>query len=127
MGDLTFQQPVQPSLAPDCTDSLRFIEDLTVPDGTTVKPGETIDKRWLVQNNGTCNWDKQYRVHLIDGPDLGAGPEQALYPARSGAQAILRILFTAPLEPGTYQSAWQAYTPQGSPFGDAVFINIIVE
>jgi hypothetical protein len=54
-------------------------------------------------------------------------PEQALYPARSGTQVELRIVFTAPNEPGIYRSAWQAHDPEGQPFGDQFFIEIVVE
>ena len=58
---------------------------------------------------------------------MGATTEQALYPARAGAQATIRISFTAPGEPGTYTTAWQAVDPNGEPFGDAVFMEIVVE
>jgi len=112
--------------APQCTNDLRFLQDLTIPDDSSVAPGSELDKQWLVENNGTCNWDHAYRLRLIAGPGLAAPAEQALYPARSGTQAIIRILFTAPAIAGTYRSAWQAYDPQGNNFGDPIFIEIIV-
>jgi hypothetical protein len=112
---------------PTCTNSLTYLEDLSLPDGTVVKPGERLDKRWLVENSGTCNWDEQYRLKFTSGAELSAPMDQALYPARSGAKATIRILFTAPIESGTYQSAWQAYDPQGQPFGEPVFIQVVVD
>jgi len=111
---------------PQCVDNLYYLRDLTIPDGSQVTPGSRLDKQWLVENNGTCNWDHAYRLRLIAGPDLGTPVEQALYPARSGTQAVIRILFTTPTEAGTYRSAWQAYDPQGIPFGDPIFIEIMV-
>ena len=126
------QAPAAPSEAPritptpTCTDSLTYLEDLSIPDGAQVAPGQPLDKRWRVHNSGTCNWDEHYRVKLIAGPDLGAQGEQALYPARGGIELVVRILFTAPNEPGKYRSAWQAYDPQGKPFGDPVFIEVNV-
>jgi len=110
-----------------CQAGLSFVQDLTVPDGSVIPPGGSIDKQWLVQNSGSCNWDSTYRFKLVAGEALGALTEQALYPAKAGNQATLRVLFTAPALPGTYQSAWQAFAPDGSIFGDAVFIQIIVE
>ena len=110
-----------------CVDNLLFLEDLTIPDGTVVEAGAFLDKRWLVENNGACNWKANYHLALIAGPELGATSIQALYPARSGAQAQIRIVFTAPEEPGTYRSAWQAHDPQGTPFGDPIFIEFVVE
>jgi hypothetical protein len=115
-----------PTATPPCTDGLAFVEDVTIPDGTTVSPGASIDKRWLVQNNGTCNWDARYRLKFVGGLEMGAATEQALYPARGGAQATIRITFTAPSEPGEYSTAWQAIDPNGEPFGDAIFMKIRV-
>jgi hypothetical protein len=112
---------------PSCINNLQFIEDLTIPDGTTILPGSVLDKRWRVENTGTCNWDEDYRLKLISGLDLAAPSDQALYPARSGTVATIRIIFTAPEETGIFQSAWQAFTPQGNPFGDSFYINILVE
>jgi len=124
----TASQPVvfYNSPVPQCLDNLIYLQDLTIPDDSSVLPGSMLDKQWLVENNGTCNWDRYYRLRLIAGPDLGAPSEQALYPARSGSQAVIRILFTAPAESGTYRSAWQAYDPQGKTFGDLIFIQIVV-
>lgn len=110
-----------------CTDQLKFIADLTIPDGTVVSPDSTLDKRWEVENSGNCNWNERYRVRLIAGPELSAQKEQALFPARSGSRAIIRLIFKAPLEPGSYRSAWQAYDPNGEPFGDPFFIDITVQ
>jgi hypothetical protein len=109
-----------------CTNDLTFNQDLTIPDGAVLTPGSTIDKQWQVTNSGTCNWDSAYRFKLIFGEALGASTEQALYPARAGTQVALRVAFLAPLEEGTYQSAWQAFGPDGLAFGDAVFMQIIV-
>jgi hypothetical protein len=113
--------------AGDCENNLVFLADQTIPDGTVVGPLSTLDKRWEVENGGTCNWDARYRVRLIAGPDLGAQAEQALYPARSGSGAVIRMVLKAPAEPGSYRSAWQAVNPQGEPFGDPFFIEIVVE
>ena len=117
----------EPTPTPTCTANLTFISDLTIPDGTLVAPGSTMDKQWLVQNSGNCNWDTHYRLHLISGDALGASTEQALYPARAGTQATLRILFTAPQEAGDYVSEWQAFDPDGNSFGVSFFIKIEVQ
>ncbi len=116
-----------PTPQPSCSDNLVFIDDLSIKDGTVFPPGAQLDKRWKVENAGTCNWDQRYRMKLIAGSQLSVPAEQALFPARSGAQAVIRIVFTAPAEPGNYRSAWQAYNPQGDPFGDPFFIDIVVE
>lgn len=116
---------VTPTTGP-CTNDLNFIDDVTIEDGTIVQPGSSVDKQWLVSNSGTCNWDASYHVKWIGGDPLGAVTEQVLYPARAGSQATIRILFTAPATAGTYQSAWQAYGPDNVPFGDPIYIEIVV-
>jgi len=121
-------EPVDfPTATPACSNNLSYIADLTIPDGTVVIAGETIDKRWQVKNTGTCNWDKSYHFRLTAGSNMGTNNEQALFPARSGIEFPLRILFTAPQDPGTYRSAWQAIDPQGQVFGDPVFIEVVVQ
>ena len=108
----------------DCVNNLSFISDLTIPDGTSIAYGATVDKQWLVQNSGTCNWNAEYRLRHVGGGVLGAAEELALYPARSGTQATLQILFTAPFTDGEYESAWQAFDPAGLAFGDAIYMRI---
>jgi len=115
-----------PTPTPACVNGLRYLEDITIEDGSVVAPGATLDKRWRVENAGSCNWKAGYTLRLIAGPDLGAPSPQALYPALSGTQAVIRILFTAPEEAGAYRSAWQAFDPSGVPFGDPIFIDIQV-
>lgn len=125
-ASFTDTPPPKQTPSPDCTPGLTFLEDITIPDGSLVTPKESLDKRWRISNSGTCNWDALYGIQLIAGEKMGAIPEQALFPARSGTQAEVRILFTAPKEPGTYRSAWQAHDPQGNLFGDPIFIEIVV-
>lgn len=110
-----------------CVNSLSFVSDVTIPDGTTVTAGSSMDKRWEIKNTGTCNWGEGYTLRLISGSEMGVEKEQSLIPARSGNQTVVRIVFTAPSETGLHRSAWQAYDPEGQPFGDLFFIEIEVE
>ena len=110
----------------NCVNNLTFLEDLTIPDNSFISFGAAIDKQWRVENSGTCNWTSEYRLRHTGGASIGAPEEVALFPARSGTQAIIQITFTAPFEEGLYDSAWQAFDPDGLPFGDPVYIRIIV-
>lgn len=110
----------------DCFSDLDFLNDVTIPDNSFITFGSTVDKQWLVENNGTCNWDSSYRLKHLGGAQLGAAEEILLYPARAGTQATIQILFTAPFTDGVYESAWQAYDPDGNAFGDPIYIRITV-
>jgi len=109
-----------------CLNNAFFLEDLSLPDGSVVLPGDTLDKRWSVLNSGTCDWGPGYQLVRI-GDDSFDGPDElALFPARAGATAVWQVILGAPLEPGDYLSRWQARTPEGSLFGDEVFLFISV-
>lgn len=115
-----------PSQSLNCENNLSFLKDETIPDGTLIQPGASIDKQWEVQNTGTCNWSEGYTIRLIGGSEMGASPTQDLFPARSDTTITIRIEFVAPNEEGNYRSAWQAYDPNDIAFGDPFYIDIIV-
>lgn len=109
----------------NCVNNLTFIEDITIPDNSFVSFGTAIDKQWLIENSGTCNWNSAYRLRHTGGAILDAPAEIALFPARSGTQITIQIIFTAPFEEGVYESAWQAFDPNGFPFGDPIYMRIL--
>ncbi len=111
----------------NCSNNLKFVQDLTVPDDTVITVGTVFDKQWLVQNSGTCNWNSDYRLKHIGGGVLSAPEEMALYPARAGTQATIQIHFTAPFTEGVYESAWQAFDVDGNSFGDPIYVRITVQ
>lgn len=123
----TATAPEVPSTPTACVNNLQFDQDLTIPDNTIVQAGTSIEKQWLVTNNGTCDWSSFYRLSFVGGDTLGAPADQALFPARAGVQVTLTITFIAPLEAGTYQSAWQAFDADGNAFGDVVYMTIVVQ
>ena len=110
-----------------CVNGASFVEDLTVPDGTSVSPGERLDKRWAVQNSGSCDWGPGYSLVQLDGRSLAGQQEWALYPARAGENAVWQLELVAPQEPGEYLASWQARAPNGEFFGEQVFVLIEVQ
>ncbi len=122
----TIIAPAQPTARPRCANGASFLEDLTIPDGSEVSPGETLDKRWSVQNSGTCDWSSGYRLVRLDSSEIGGQQELALYPARAGEIAVWQVQLVAPEQPGEYLASWQARSPDGELFGDQVFVLIEV-
>jgi hypothetical protein len=116
-----------PAVVATCQNGAAFLEDLSIPDGSLVGPGQTLVKRWAVQNVGTCDWGSGYQLARI-GQDELAGPQAVpLFPAKAGASAVWEVELKAPLSQGDYLSRWQAEDPQGNPFGDEVFLLITVQ
>jgi hypothetical protein len=131
-SSLVVPTPTQPS--PDsqqatsttCINDARFVEDLTITDGFVARPDEVLDKRWAVLNAGSCDWSAGYRLVRIDEGIIEAPEELALYPARAGEAGVWSVQLTAPSEPGEQRASWQAQAPDGSFFGDPVFVLIQV-
>lgn len=111
----------------ECVNNLKFVSDITIPDGTQADIGEAMEKKWEVENSGTCNWISGYTLRLVAGGSLGANPEQALYPALAGSKVTIQINFLSPTAPGNYKSAWQAFGLDDKPFGEVIYIQIEVK
>lgn len=115
-----------PTLGGPCSNDAEFISDMTVPDGAQFLPGQTFIKKWRVLNNGTCDWGPDFAVVLTEGEAMGASGEAALYPARAGTEGIWEVELRAPDVPGLYRGRWQAQAPDGTRFGQVVFVQIEV-
>ena len=115
-----------PTPTPLCSNDAQYLEDLTLPDGTEVIPGAALDKRWLILNRGSCAWGPEYRLVQVGESRIEGPRELALYPAVPGSQAVWQVAMTAPPEKGEYISRWQARAPDGTFFGDEVYVQIVV-
>ncbi len=110
----------------NCVNDLLFLEDLTVPDGTVVQPGEEIVKRWKVRNSGDCDWNSRYSLRYIAGDLMGAKERYKLIQLQPGEEGTIEITFTAPEYVGGYYSGWQAYNAKNEPFGNDFYLEIYV-
>jgi hypothetical protein len=123
--------PTQPSSVPfvppsSCTNDALFLEDLTLPDQTVVDPGAALDKRWSVENSGSCDWGPGYRLIRVSDDAFSAVDEIALYPASAGSNAVWQVQLVAPAEPGEHISIWQASAPDGARFGEQVYLWVVI-
>lgn len=106
--------------------------DITIPDYTRVLPGQKFTKTWRIINNGSCTWTRLYRLAFYSGNSMGAMQEQLLgSEVAPGQMADFSVVFTAPEEPGEYQSNWMLMDQDGNYFGagynsDAPFWTIII-
>ncbi|XP_064464524.1 next to BRCA1 gene 1 protein-like [Ornithodoros turicata] len=105
-----------------------FVCDDTIPDWTHVQPGTRFTKRWRVRNSGYKSWDKSVSFQYRWGT-LGLMPSDTATeapPVASNEEGTLEIQFTAPLEPGQYQTHWRMCGPEGF-FGHRLWCNVIVD
>jgi hypothetical protein len=125
-GDATNPAPpvVLPS-GPLCNDSL-FVEDVSVPDGTILKPEEEFDKIWKFKNTGTCAWTTSYAIGFSHGNVMYGKTTKLTAPVSPGYTINVQIKLRAPKENGWYGSWWRLKSADGSYFGDFVFVSILV-
>jgi hypothetical protein len=94
------------------------VADVTVPDGTVFKAGETFVKTWKLKNAGTAPWGTDFFLVRVKGDPLGAPATAPLSSTvQPGETADLSLSFTAPDRLGEYTSFWMLRTPSGTPFG----------
>ena len=41
-----------------------LVSDVTIPDGTEVKAGDSFTKTWSIENSGTCEWTRDFKITL---------------------------------------------------------------
>jgi Ig-like domain-containing protein len=116
------------STASGC-DNSAFISDVTVPDGTVMKPGKDFVKTWAIENTGTCTWDDGYALiyqgGTLDGYDVKIkNTDQFVVP---GKTTYFSVNLTASLTPNTYTDCWKMRNDRGAYFGTFICVSIKVQ
>ncbi len=107
---------VQPSTPPPpvtLASELGWVADVTIPDGTTFRPGESFLKTWRVRNKGRSTWGDGFRLAFFSGERM-SGPTSVPLPAAAPNQEVeVSVRLTAPPSPGVYRSTWKPQSPDG--------------
>lgn len=115
-----------PPTKPPCVPQAAFVMDITVPDGTEFKPGESFDKVWRLMNTGDCPWPDGTVLMFVSGDQLGAPKQVPVGAAAPGSTADVSVGMIAPQAPGTYKGTWRLVAPDGVTFGPEVYVKIVV-
>lgn len=111
--------PAGANTGPTCYNS-KFVADVTIPDGTVLKPYQKFYKVWRVQNTGTCPWDQGYGFIQYTGPNMGttvtyfSNNDQ---PVGSGGTVDIGVELRAPAQPNDYVAHWTMINDTGKTFG----------
>lgn len=115
---LTPTLTVTPTAAISGVDKLEFVADVTVPDGTAFKPGDTFVKTWKLRNSGTSTWGSGHSLVFVSGEQMGAPASIPLsVTVPPGETVDVSVSLTAPQSPGSYFSFWALRGPAGNVFG----------
>jgi hypothetical protein len=111
---------ISPTLPPTATqicDKARFVDDITIPDGTILTPGKAFTKTWRIQNIGTCSWTSSYTVVFDHGDQMNGPSTQALVGNVNPGQTVdISINLTAPAANGNYKGYWKLRNAGGVTF-----------
>lgn len=121
---ITESAPLTPTLTMTPTveisgeDRLEFVADVTVPDGTIFKPGETFVKTWKLRNSGTSTWGSGHSLVFVSGEQMGAPASQPLSSTVPPGETVdVSVSLTAPATQGVYFGFFALRGPAGNTFG----------
>lgn len=110
--------PIPPTPTPIPCYQVKFVEDITIPDGTKVVAGNTFTKTWRIRNSGSCTWDTRFDIAFVDGTQMTTAKFWDLpKEVKPGETVDISIVMTAPSVLGSYQGNFQLVNPNGVRFG----------
>jgi hypothetical protein len=134
-GFTPLASPVPPSgptssLGDDCNNNV-YEGDVTIPDGTIMKPGVDFIKTWAIRNTGSCTWDEGYTLVFVGG-DRAMDPIDIEFKKTSdfvdpGEGVNISVPLTAPLKEGKYIGTWKMRTDSGVYFGTPLTVDFEVQ
>ncbi|WP_162834609.1 NBR1-Ig-like domain-containing protein [Amycolatopsis circi] len=100
-------------------DNSKFVGDVTVPDGTEIHVGETVQKVWELQNTGSVIWHQRYlqRMDLPPSPGSCRTPDRVLIgDTPPGDHVMVSVPLTASPAPGRCWIGWKMVDANGAEF-----------
>jgi next-to-BRCA1 protein 1 len=101
-----------------------FEGDVTCPDGIVLKPSEPFDKVWKIRNAGPTKWPSGTKLLCVGGDKMQA-PESVLIPSvLPGSSIDVSLRMVTPAKAGRYTGYWRLCTPNGTRFGQRLWVDI---
>jgi hypothetical protein len=124
-------QQATAALGDACNNNV-FEGDVTIPDGTILKPGEDFTKVWAVRNTGNCTWDEGYKLVYVGGSTPNLDPVNFEFKKSDdfvspGEGVNLGIKLTTPLAEGKYEGHWRMQSDSGFYFGTILSVYVEVK
>lgn len=102
-----------PTNAPDCTNLATFVEDVTIPDNSTVTAGQSFIKTWRVRNTGTCVWGPTYTLAYYSEDAMGAPASVPLAVTFPNQTLDISVPLTASTKAGPQRGNFVLENPAG--------------
>jgi len=107
----------------------RFIEDISIPDGSIISPDISYTKIWSIENDGNQKWPEGCKFKFVGGTNLSLNKVDE-FPIPSfgiGEANIVSLEIKSPTRPGRYTSYWRIIDSSGNKFGNRFWIDIVVD
>lgn len=112
----------------------QFVKDVTIPDGTEMRPGQRFTKTWRYRNSGNVPWGEGVQLVFVEGTIQGytshpmSGPGAVAVPnVAPGNTVDISVNLIAPDKPGRYRSYWRLRLPTGEWLENNHYVEIVVK
>lgn len=87
----------------------------TIPDGSQFTPGTHYTKTWVLRNDGSCAWNKDYSVVFVAGSSMAAPASQPLTDKTiaPGETVTISMPLSAPTTAGAYKAEFKLRSAEG--------------
>jgi hypothetical protein len=110
--------PLPPTATPLPCLAVKFVKDITVPDGTEYLPGASFTKTWELQNTGSCTWNEDFQLIFVEGDQMSGDDDIPLgEDVAPGEKVQVSVDLIAPLSAGSYRGDWMLEDDDGENFG----------
>jgi len=121
------QEPASPQSPPQTPRYFaRFVTDVTVEDGTNMNAEQPFVKIWKMRNESTVPWPDNTRLAFVGGDKLANVEAVAVPAVAPGAEVDIAVDMVAPSKPGRYVGYWRLAAPDGTRFGQRVWVDVTV-
>ena len=124
------------------SDLQAWFESESTPDGTKFAPNRLVSQSWTLRNPGPHAWPAGCAVYYTGGDDMRnldanhpSSVSAMMSATRSnvledgleaGRTAVFNVMLRSPPRAGSHISYWRLKTPEGVPFGNKLWVDIIV-
>jgi len=123
----TVSSPVTTNQQGGACNDMTYVSDVNIPDDTAMKPGEKFTKTWQIKNTGSCAWAAGFKFAFVSGEAMSG--VTYTFPAAVAPDSVtnVSIEMVAPTDKtGTLKSVWRMATEGGQPFGNEVYVQIVI-
>ncbi|RHX97916.1 hypothetical protein DYB28_000464 [Aphanomyces astaci] len=107
--------------------SAAFVGDVSFPDGSTIRAGDTFVKTWRLKNDGKTRWPAKSRLVCVGGDHLEVGDNFVSVPiVPPGKMIDVSVDMKAPTKSARYTGYWRLCTADGKRYGQRLWVDILV-